>query len=212
MSIERFELVLFLLFAEMILIVAYFILFECIAPARQKKGKIICISVFVVMIIVIVFIGFILNARIPECDNNGHQYEKNPYYDVFEKRLELENVVTDKEYEGYLQGNLNEDAWGVFFVYHSTTNETVNGELHQKEEYKFYYKTRNGGYKKSSIPVDYTTIYYIEDGESPYIEQYQEYGNLKKCAVCGEEKYDWKATVYKLYVPKGSITEEIDIH
>ena len=146
------------------------------------------------------------------CQAYGHKFEQAiPYYDVLEKRQKLANVITDKSYEGTLEGNSKEESLGIFFIYHSIKNETINGELRQKEEYKFYYMTEDGGYKKSSIPVEPTTIYYIKEGESPYIEQYRRYTNWRKCSICGIWAYKSDEVFYKLYVPEGSIREEFDI-
>lgn len=187
----------------------------------KKKITIICAIVVIAYVVGGFFVGRInipkwekeYLATHTECQAYGHKFEKAiPYYDVFEKKLELANVITDKSYEGSLEGNLKENSSGLFFIYHSTTNATIDGELTQKEEYKFYYRTEDGGYKKSSIPVDCTTVYYIEEGENPYIEQFRQYGNWEKCKVCGQEQYKWDKTFYKLYVPKGSIREEFDIN
>lgn len=185
------------------------LLILCTVTERCNSWKSFTV-VLSIWVILGIGMGFWLKAKynnMPECDKHGHEYITKDYYNVFEETMELEQIVTDSHYEGKIEGNLETSS---FFIWHSTSTNT-EGSLEQREEYKYYYKTADGGYKKTSIPVENTTVYYITDGE-PYVEVWRQYGNYTVCSVCGERAgYDWTCNFYKLYVPQGSIAEEISI-
>lgn len=83
----------------------------------------------------------------------------------------------------------------------------IQGNISEKSEYRYYYELKDGGIKLGSVPAESTTLYYIEDGEEAHIETivtttYNLDNNQNPATRCDEKS----ETTYKLYVPKGSIT------
>lgn len=93
----------------------------------------------------------------------------------------------------------------------NVVDANISGSISEKETYKFYYKTPNGGYKNMSVPVESTTIYYTN--EHPKIEIVTQYTRYWKCNICGRENYEHQVdNLYKIYVPEGTIAEEYSIN
>lgn len=81
----------------------------------------------------------------------------------------------------------------------------IKGELSEEAIYRYYYKTDDGGFKQGSIPVDSTTIYFVESGETAYVEKivtdyYIENESFPSLWFNSES-----TEIYKMYVPKDSI-------
>ena len=81
----------------------------------------------------------------------------------------------------------------------------IKGELSEEAIYRYYYKTDDGGFKQGSIPVDSTTIYFVEPGETAYVEKivtdyYIENESFPSLWFNSES-----TEIYKMYVPKDSI-------
>ena len=99
-----------------------------------------------------------------------------------------------------VEGNI---SGGGFLVYH------ISGSINENPVYRYYYQLEDGGIKLGQIPANLTTIYYIGSNETPYIEAsttrpcYGYYPKTGKHALSNE----YSSTIYKLYVPEGSILE-----
>lgn len=87
---------------------------------------------------------------------------------------------------------------------------TVSGGVfyvHENSVYKYYYELEDGGIKLATIPADCTTLYFIESGEQAYLETIVTttyYLNNNEAPAT--RWFEHSQTYYKLYVPKGSIT------
>lgn len=79
----------------------------------------------------------------------------------------------------------------------------IYGSISTEPSFTYYYETEDNGYKSASIPADVTTIYYIEEGETPYLLM-----SYIKHVKSGE--IDESTITYELYVPEGSIESTFD--
>lgn len=102
-------------------------------------------------------------------------------------------------------------------------------KIDDQEKFKYVYKTNDGGYKLDSISTDNSTVYEIGDSEKPRIEYKKcyftvpesknsekesdlfgskpiEYYDGKSC-----DEYDDTPDKIEIYVPAGSISDEISV-
>ena len=87
-----------------------------------------------------------------------------------------------------------------------------SGRINEKAVYAFYYEDKeSGGIKYGSIPAETTKIYLIGDNEKPRVETYiLQYSRIT--LLTAPVKVPVKeSTIYKLYVPDGSITTDITL-
>ena len=82
----------------------------------------------------------------------------------------------------------------------------VEGSATKKFVYKYYYQAEDGGIKLGTIPADSTTIYLVERGENAYLERIvtTEYLLDNNQTPATRRNYN-SETMYKLYIPEGSI-------
>ena len=94
-----------------------------------------------------------------------------------------------------INGNM---SGGIFYV---------SGSVEEDSVYRYYYKLEDGGMKQGQIPAKSTTIYYIEDNETPYLEEIitTEYW-IDESKNPPERLFETSETTYELYVPEGSVT------
>jgi len=108
--------------------------------------------------------------------------------------IELISATDTTTVNGFISG-------GGCFVWH------ISGSASEKPVYRYYYHLDDGGMKLEEIPASSTTIYYIEDDKTPYIEVI----TSTKCEGYhpeeGSHLLSDSTTTYKLYVPEGSILE-----
>lgn len=83
----------------------------------------------------------------------------------------------------------------------------VQASSTEKSVYKYYYQLEDGGIKLGEVSAKDATIYFLRDGEAPYIETvvtttYFMNNNNNPATRCLENS----SVTYKLYVPEGSIT------
>jgi len=124
---------------------------------------------------------------------------ESPYVDCNDEHVEISTIEIMSATDGTMvQGNI---SGGGFLVYH------ISGSINESPVYRYYYQLEDGGIKLGQIPADLTTIYFVENGETPYIE-------VIKSSLCnayntktGEHTLRSTSTTYKLYVPEGSILE-----
>lgn len=140
--------------------------------------------------------------------NRGYIAESDieEYHNMILASYDIVNVVARDHYSGTMEGH--EEADGFLIFYKSRSN--ISGSINEEETYEFYYQKDDGGYKKMSVPVDDTTIYYTN--EHPKIEILVQYGEYWICPNCGAENYKWKVDLNKIYVPEGSIVEEYNLN
>ena len=87
-----------------------------------------------------------------------------------------------------------------------------SGRINEKAVYAFYYEDKkSGGIKYGSIPADTTTIYLIGDNEKPRVETYALYHYRITLLTAPVRVPAKESTIYKLYVPDGSITTDITL-
>lgn len=67
-----------------------------------------------------------------------------------------------------IYGNLHSSG----SVLHYVTNATIEN----RQVYRFFYQSSDGGIHQEELPIDNVTIYYTEDGESPYFEVVSTFG------------------------------------
>lgn len=82
----------------------------------------------------------------------------------------------------------------------------VQGSASEKSVCRYLYELKDGGIKQGSILADSTTIYFIKDGEKPYLETiftttYDINENNEPATRCHKKS----ETTYRLYVLEGSI-------
>jgi len=140
--------------------------------------------------------------RCSKCDE--YTYDREQYHDEFRWDYDIVSVTNHYSYSGTVEGSSTAAGFLLFYESHGT----IEGSLEQQETYSFYYVTKDGGYKKMSIPVENATIYYTQ--EKPHIYCGWQAGNYWICKA-GHKNYSWQVTYYKIYVPEGSIAEEYDL-
>ena len=88
-----------------------------------------------------------------------------------------------------------------------------SGTINEKPVYAFYYEDKeSGGIKYGSIPAEMATIYPIGEIEIPRVEEYTVYRNYISLLTAPMEcSVPSKKSIYKLYVPDGSITTDITL-
>lgn len=82
----------------------------------------------------------------------------------------------------------------------------IKGSLSEESVYKYYYQTEDGGFKQGSIPVDSTTIYFIDSSKNAYLEKVVASYSLVNNTFT--HTFTWpldSKETYNLYIPKGSI-------
>lgn len=145
---------------------------------------------------VIIGLAFLVSLMV-----EGYKYEKNVHEveqpKIVTTRQELLTANDGTQVSGNVSG-------GGFVIFH------VTGSVSEESVYKYYYLLPDGGAKLGQVKADDTTIYYIENGESPYLEKIEstkycmDYNNNPP-TECDHSWHDTKIT-YKLHVPKGSIS------
>ena len=88
-----------------------------------------------------------------------------------------------------------------------------SGRINEKPIYAFYYIDKEtNGIKYGSIPAETTTIYTIENSDKPRVEEYTLYRNYISLLTAPMEcSVPSKKSIYKLYVPDGSISNDITL-
>ena len=87
-----------------------------------------------------------------------------------------------------------------------------SGSINEKPVYAFYYEDKeSGGIKYGSIPAETTTIYLIGENEKPKVEEYTLYETYISVLTAPMECTVPSKSIYKLYVPDGSITTDITL-
>ena len=87
-----------------------------------------------------------------------------------------------------------------------------SGRINEKAVYAFYYEDKeSGGIKYGSIPAETTTIYLIGENEKPKVEEYTLYETYISVLTAPMECTVPSKSIYKLYVPDGSITTDITL-
>lgn len=88
-----------------------------------------------------------------------------------------------------------------------------NGTLSERPVYKYYYKIEDGGIRMGTIPADSTTIYFLKDGEEPYLEKIL----TTSYAINNNDNpptryWETTTTTYKLYVPESAVTNAYEFN
>lgn len=156
----------------------------CLYILFHKKGKDHCVPFLigeVVTVIAFVVAGIMYLNNIEECEV--------PHVSITSTK-----VICAKD-NSSITGSV---SGSVFYVQGSVSEECV---------YKYYYQVEDGGIKQGTIPVDFTTIYFVESGEEAYLETIvtTEY-SLNKNNTPATIWHESSETTYKLYIPEGSIT------
>lgn len=114
--------------------------------------------------------------------------------DIYEPTYELVSLVASKDINGK-----------TFLTFGSIDSEPV---------YYFYYKTEDGGYKVGSIPADSdrTTVFYIEDGETPHIDVAERISVVHEDGHLSYDHYTKNWIKYNVYVPNGSIAQDFQMN
>lgn len=99
-----------------------------------------------------------------------------------------------------LQDNVS--ANGEFFL--------GSGSIDSENYYYYMYSIESGGLKQDKVSASSVTLFYLEDAnEKPRIVEFEkEYKGLLSIALNNAIK---ERSTYEIYIPKGSITEEISI-
>lgn len=100
------------------------------------------------------------------------------------------------------------EPWYSEKIVAMSDNNLVSGRAYSRRCYideELYYQymeeLKNGGYQADKVKASITTIYY--DNENPRVDWYKR-----------RKKFLWlekEETVYKMYIPEGSIAEEFSI-
>ena len=125
-----------------------------------------------------------------------------------EDTFELLSATDGSRIEGTLKGELNGSLFKNFFVARGSVTGTIDGELRQFSVYQIYYYAENGAVRTMTLNSDDTDMFFIEDGESPYLlkktwTKYSLNYNVEPPEECAKSE----TIVYELHVPKGSIIE-----
>ena len=161
------------------------------------------IATLVVILVGIIAMCALIHSAESEEKYNMNIIEQSPSVQTYKYELIAASDGTN------IEGNLNGESSGSFFLISGTMSSTVNGEIKQTDVYKFYYvaNSKTGEIKLMTINADSTSIFYVEEGEEPYLLKkvttpYSLDYNVdppQECKV-GESK-----VTYELHIPKGSI-------
>lgn len=147
--------------------------------------------------------------------------EEQAIYD--EKIVEQSPQVQTQQYElisasdgTNIEGNLNGESSGSFFLISGTMSSNVNGEIKQTDVYKFYYvaNSKTGEIRLMTVNANSTSIFYVEEGEDPYllkkvITPYSLDYNVDPPQKCNVGK---STVTYELHIPKGSIVGSFEFN
>ena len=85
-----------------------------------------------------------------------------------------------------------------------------SGRINEKAIYAFYYEDKEDGcIRYGSIPAETTKIYLIGENEKPRVETYILHYSRITLLTAPVKVPVKESTIYKLYVPDGSITTDI---
>ena len=126
-------------------------------------------------------------------------------------KYELLSAVDGSEIVGSIDGSLSGRVLSRFFVQHTTVDGNVDGEIRQVDVYKFYFiaNSETGEIRPKTLEAESTPIFYIEEGEKPYLLEkevipYSLDYNVDPAKVCNVGE---KTISYELHIPKDSIVE-----
>ena len=116
-----------------------------------------------------------------------------------------EELIETKELRALNDGTAIEGKFsGEIFV--------SSGRINEKAVYAFYYEDKEDGcIRYGSIPAETTKIYLIGDNEKPRVETYMLYHSRITLLTAPVKVPVKESTIYKLYVPDGSITTDITL-
>lgn len=128
------------------------------------------------------------------------------------KLIALQDTIDiDTSYENSLNGNV----YGNIFALRGSVVSNGSGKLEVNDVYKLYYlaDSKTGKMLPKTLDVNTTPIYYIEEGETPYLTKittrtYSLDYNVDPPRECNAVV---TSTIYELHIPKGSILEAIEI-
>ena len=150
----------------------------------QKENNEVCVPFWFVFVITVFSLMISVGIYINFTDFGG---EKEPVVTTESTKLiyASDEEIVDDSMPG-----------GIFFV---------QGKVSEKSVFKYYYEQEDGGYMLDTIPANYTTIYYVKDGEVPHVDKVIKnwyYLNDNEPIETSKRKME---VSYELYVPRGSI-------
>lgn len=168
------------------LIPAAFIVGEAIIITADTDFGVYCAEIAI-------WIGIIATGVIWVCNNTSN------YADCNDEHVEISTIEIMSATDGTMvQGNI---SGGGFWVYH------ISGSIDESPVYRYYYQLEDGGIKLGQIPANLTTIYFVENGKTPYIEVIKATACTGYNTETGVHYLGSTSTNYKLNVPEGSILE-----
>ena len=111
------------------------------------------------------------------------------------------NILTSEDDPSQL--NMYGEGFIVKQIIYVSSNNTT---------YKFSYLLQDGTQVEKQFPAKYTTICYIETGQTPYVEE----KNIRKCSGYNPETkkhfLTTATTNYILYIPEGCVLKEFQFN
>lgn len=122
-----------------------------------------------------------------------------------------DTIDVNASYEDSLNGNV----YGNIFALRGSVVSNGSGKLEVNDVYKLYYlaDSKTGKILPKTLDVNTTPLYYVEEGETPYLarittRRYSLDYNVDPPRECNAVV---TSTVYELHIPKGSILETIEL-
>lgn len=168
-------------------------------------------TLIVLLILILLALFLIINPCEKDAKYDMNIIKQDPKVEMFEYELISATDVTS------IEGSLNGQASGSFFLISGTMSSTVNGEIKQTDVYKFYYvaNSQTGEIRLMTLNADSTPIYYVEEGEKPYLLKKEvtpcsiDYNKEPAVSILYTGK---KKVTYELHIPKGSIVGNFEFN
>lgn len=131
-------------------------------------------------------------------------------YKALEYRKENITDITKIETKSIYNLRNTDNISGRFSIVGGFFMVSGSGSVETVERYYSYIKTESGSLKRMYFDADKTEI--IMNSEKPYVEKFKHYTYIKPgiWSLCDVQEVNTRYS-YKLYVPKNTVIEKVDI-
>lgn len=179
----------------------------CLALSWKEPSFLLILVIIVLVLSVLLLVLTDIRATNYEA---GYVMQPIEYeYQKYELLAAVDGVV--------LEGEINGETifqTVSFLVQRTNVQNVVEGKIQQKDVYKFYYvaNSKTGEIKLMTLDASTTSIYFIEEGETPYLQKKigTKYAINREVEPNMKKTYTEKIISYELHIPKGSIVEKFE--
>ena len=170
-------------------------------------------SLILALLTIVIFI-FANIADKEYSDYNSNIVQQVPK--ITTEKYDLFSLSNASVLEGSIEANSSRNHSEVFFIQHTTTETIVNGQIKHVDVYKFYYLANDetGEIRFMTLEADDTPLYFVEEGEKPYLLKristpYSLNYNVNPAEICDVGQ---QTISYELHIPQNSIVEIFEIN